>query len=150
MLSLISISQSSLWRQQKEIDGLVRINSWNQWERSVCVRTSLELPRIKVESRLGWLRPETCSDTWVYPLICKAAMGRNINFRQLAGATANKLTLFVMEFNSMTAAFECKTFNVHHWWVNLHEIKPKSRPESWYADANIALCLRRRDVESKS
>lgn len=42
---------------------LVRINSWNFWELSVCVRTSLKLPRIKVESCLGWLRPKACSNT---------------------------------------------------------------------------------------
>lgn len=81
IFSLISISQSSLWRQQREIDGLARINSWNLWQQSVCVRTRPEFPRIQFESRLEWLKPKTCSDTWVYRLIYKMTLGKYIKSR---------------------------------------------------------------------
>lgn len=49
-----SISQLSPWRQHNEIDGLQRINSWDLWEQSVCVKSSLYTPKDKnVESSLG-------------------------------------------------------------------------------------------------
>lgn len=94
--SCISITLLSVWRQQQEIYGPARINSWNLWDPFVFVRISLEFPRIKVKSRLGGRGSKTCNDTPVHHTRSNATMGQIIDFRTQGKCDSKSETHVIM------------------------------------------------------